>query len=582
MHFDHIHPKSKGGTSDAGNCQILSPEANIAKSNNTIEFRQWQKEFRREWMYHKHPDPFLCVACPGAGKTIAALSIARNWLDSCSDARVLICVPTDNLRTQWSKDAVRFYGVELQRKDFGSNFKHGFQGGVFTYQSLDSLCQLLRMVTAKAPTLVILDEPHHLGESRTWANNAKTAFEPAKRMLLLSGTPFRTDRTPIPFIRYDGNGVAVPTYKYDYPDALQDNVVRYLSFDYSAGKYETADLSGERLEYELNKDTSKSEAEKRLSKLLRPDGAFVEALITAADTKLNQVRRTVPDAAGLIACMDQRDATQIAKLVERISGESPSVIVSDEDKTNDSVENFRNGSSKWLIAVRKVAEGTDIKRLQVLCYLTSTTSDMFFRQLVGRVSRVRNLNDHEAYVFLPSDPRLIDCAKNLELAQEQALKAQDDEVSREIGERTPDEYAEIFMGSEHMGTDFAIIGREEFSPEVARLIRESARVNGVSDEMAARFYHAFSSPNQQPDVRIQSSDDVETLEDRMQKVRDEVKTIGRKLAGRLKQRGSSLEYGEICSRIFGHWPTPVKHMSLAQLTEMKVALAKSLAKGEMP
>ena len=55
-------------------------------------------------------------------------------------------------------------------------------------------------------TLVILDEIHHAGDSRSWGDGVKAAFEPAVRRLMLTGTPFRSDDNPIPFVTYERGG----------------------------------------------------------------------------------------------------------------------------------------------------------------------------------------------------------------------------------------------------------------------------------------------------------------------------------------------------------------------------------------
>ena len=62
-------------------------------------------------------------------------------------------------------------------------------------------------------TLVILDEIHHAGDSRSWGDGVKAAFEPAVRRLMLTGTPFRSDDNPIPFVELRagrGRAAALP------------------------------------------------------------------------------------------------------------------------------------------------------------------------------------------------------------------------------------------------------------------------------------------------------------------------------------------------------------------------------------
>ncbi len=54
-----------------------------------------------------------------------------------------------------------------------------------------------------------------------------------------------------------------------------------------------------------------------------------------------------------------------------------------------------------------VSEGVDIPRLRVGVYATTTTTELFFRQAVGRFVRwTRGVPRQKAYVFIPDDPRL--------------------------------------------------------------------------------------------------------------------------------------------------------------------------------
>ena len=48
---------------------------------------------------------------------------------------------------------------------------------------------------------------------------------------------------------------------------------------------------------------------------------------------------------------------------------------------------FAAGPTPWLVAVRMVSEGVDIPRLRVGVYATTTTTELFFRQAVGRFVR---------------------------------------------------------------------------------------------------------------------------------------------------------------------------------------------------
>src|SRR5262249_3164375 len=81
----------------------------------------------------------------------------------------------------------------------------------------------------------------------------------------------------------------------------------------------------------------------------------------------------------------------------------------DDNVAQGSIDKYAKGTSTWIVAVRMVSEGVDIKRLAVMAYLTNATTELFFRQAIGRVMRrdsSQGRRDKTAYCILPEDPRL--------------------------------------------------------------------------------------------------------------------------------------------------------------------------------
>jgi superfamily II DNA or RNA helicase len=459
---------------------------NTMKGSFDFKPRKWQVEFSRKWTKRESGRPFMLVAIPGGGKTYAALEVIREWMAAGADRRCLVVVPTDNLREQWRDEGTRF-GLNLQTKEFGTSFKHDYQGGVVTYHLLANQPLVFRKLLSVAPTIAVFDEIHHCGEDAHFGRGVAHGCGLAKEKLLMSGTPWKSDGTPIPYVSYDGNGYVVADYGYDYPRALMDEVVRYLTFAHAGGEIRY-DSDG-RIE-PVNQDITHKEAQERLRRLLDPKGDYIADQIHDAHRKLIECRRDIPDAGGLVACIDQQHASQIADAIRKVTNCEPSVIVSDNDRCNDSVKRFRACNKEWLVTVRKVSEGVDIKRLQVLCYFTNITAELFFRQLIGRVSRVRGLDDFEAYVYLPADPRLVRCAQNIANAQVQALVEQTESEAKELdrGEFSPEDF-EMYSTS-YSGLAFAMIGNREFPISEYQRIEQIAESTSVSMEKVARVLEA--------------------------------------------------------------------------------------------
>ena len=143
-------------------------------------------------------------------------------------------------------------------------------------------------------------------------------------------------------------------------------------------------------------------------------------MLAGADKRLSEVRRTVPDAGGLVIATDHEDARAYAGQLKKITGESPTVILSDDAKASSKIEEFTASEKRWMVAVRMVSEGVDVPRLSVGVYATSTSTPLFFAQAVGRFVRARKRGE-TASVFLPSVPQLTALANSMEAERDHAL-----------------------------------------------------------------------------------------------------------------------------------------------------------------
>jgi superfamily II DNA/RNA helicase len=143
-------------------------------------------------------------------------------------------------------------------------------------------------------------------------------------------------------------------------------------------------------------------------------------VLQAADRRLTEVRNSIPDAGGLVIATDHYAARAYADLLQQISGEPVTVVLSDEKEASDRIEEFSKGDSRWMVAVRMVSEGVDVPRLAVGVYATSASTPLFFAQAIGRFVRARRRGE-TASVFLPNVPALMALANALELERDHAL-----------------------------------------------------------------------------------------------------------------------------------------------------------------
>ncbi len=386
--------------------------------------RAWQQAALAE--YHRRgARDFLAVATPGAGKTTYALRIATDLLSRGVVQRVTVVTPTDHLTTQWAAAAAAV-GLALDSGFSGSRgaTSSDYDGVVVTYAGVAAATLRFRRRTEERRTLVILDEVHHAGDSLAWGESIREAFEPATRRLSLTGTPFRTDVNPIPFVSYapgaDGIPRSAADYSYGYGDALTDGVVRPVLFLAYSGRMRWRTRAGDEVSATLGADQAKDVTAQAWRTALDPAGEWVPQVLRAADRRLTEVRRHVPDAGGLVIATDKTKARAYARLLATICGERPAVVLSDDPGAGARISRFAAGSERWLVAVRMVSEGVDVPRLMVGVYATSAATPLFFAQAVGRLVRARRRGE-TASVFLPTVPVLLRHAAELEQERDHVL-----------------------------------------------------------------------------------------------------------------------------------------------------------------
>jgi len=388
------------------------------------KLRAWQQDALTVYQ-SREPRDFLAVATPGAGKTTFALRIATELLTRRVVQRVTVVCPTEHLKKQWA-DAAHRVGVRLDPTFRNSQGTHGraFDGVAVTYAQIAMKPALHRARTEAARTLVILDEIHHGGDALSWGDAVREAFEPATRRLALTGTPFRSDTSPIPFVEYEADRAGVrrsrADHTYGYGDALRDGVVRPVIFLSYSGQMRWRTTAGDEVAARLGEPLTKDQTAQAWRTALDPAGEWMPAVLAAADRRLTEVRRGVPDAGGLVIATDQTVARAYAKTLHEVCGEKPTVVLSDDSTASDRIEEFGAGQQRWMVAVRMVSEGVDVPRLSIGVYATSTSTPLFFAQAIGRFVRARRRGE-TASIFLPSVPVLLNLAAELEVERDHAL-----------------------------------------------------------------------------------------------------------------------------------------------------------------
>ncbi|MBV7363541.1 DEAD/DEAH box helicase [Actinomycetaceae bacterium TAE3-ERU4] len=409
-------------TSAAENLSPAYPRR--AAWGTVASLRAWQAAAIDRYINNPSKD-FLAVATPGAGKTTFALRIAAGLLADGIVEKVTVVCPTEHLKSQWADAAARV-GIQLDPAFTNAQRYAGahFDGVAVTYAQVGANPEVHRQRTVAEKTLVILDEIHHGGDSLTWGDGIGIAFEDAARRLSLTGTPFRSDTAPIPFVRYreDENGIrrSQSDYTYGYAQALRDGVVRPVIFLSYSGSMHWRTSAGDEVSARLGEPLTKDQTKQAWRTALDPKGQWMPAVLAAADQRLTQVRRQVPDAGGLVIASNQNAARAYARQLHDITGHAPTIVLSDDAGASEKIDAFSRGNDRWMVAVRMVSEGVDVPRLAVGVYATSTSTPLFFAQAIGRFVRARTRGE-TASVFLPSVAPLLELASEMEAQRDHAL-----------------------------------------------------------------------------------------------------------------------------------------------------------------
>jgi superfamily II DNA or RNA helicase len=393
----------------------------------TVTLRPWQKAALERLAASESAD-FLAVATPGAGKTTFALMAARQALAGDPQRRLLVVVPTAHLKLQWSRAAVSFdLHLDPQWSAADGALPGDTHGVVMTYQQVAGCAGVVAGLAAGS--FVIFDEVHHAADDRAWGDAIRTAFAPADRRLALSGTPFRSDVSAIPFVRYQ-HEEAVADYEYGYGDALADGgVVRPVYFPRIDGMMEWTAPDGTFHSHSFDDPLDGPRAGQRLRTAYSLDGEWLPHVLRQAHDQLLAIRGRQPDAGGLVIATDQDHAKGIARLLRERLGVRAVVATSDDPEASSHISRFAAGTDPWIVAVRMVSEGVDIPRLRVGVFATTTTTELFFRQAVGRLVRwTRGLRGQWSFLFIPDEPRLRARAVSIAEQRRHSLRHEDREV----------------------------------------------------------------------------------------------------------------------------------------------------------
>ena len=423
----------------------------------TLKLRPWQDSAINKainWLAVKKKDKrFLINAAPGAGKTICAAVLAKNLIDAGEIERVIVIAPRREVVKQW-KDEFKIVTNRAMLIETGGSEDLGLDI-CSTWNSVENNLSLFKKVCSEFKTLIICDEHHHAAINAVWGTSAVNSFENAKYVVVLTGTPVRTDGKAPVWFSYSEDGSQLThsqegTYSLTYGEAVDLKYCRPVFFHRHEGKFTVVLKEGDKPiavsgknGVDINKNNHQKNFVNAIQKSLdfytlarspqykkdqkTPDlNSYQASMLEWGITKLEETKERLPKAGGLVIAPNIIVAEYMTELLEMLTKKKPILVHSKTKNTEEKIDAFRHSNKDWLVSVAMINEGVDIKRLRVLVYLPNAQTELSFRQAIGRVVRsMGNEDDSRAYVVMPTHNIFEEYARRIE-GEMKAVGAIDD------------------------------------------------------------------------------------------------------------------------------------------------------------
>lgn len=386
-----------------------------------LPLRQWQIMGARRWLEQEatlapfaRREPFLVTATPAGGKSLFGARLAHGLLRQQRVKRIFLAEPRLHLKRQMARTFARA-GIRIDWKWDGGRLPSDCHGAAVTYQQVASDPTSLARLAGDA--FVIMDEIHHASEDNSWGEALIEAFGHSPSPLALSGTPERTNREPVPFIKYDERGNYISDVDYSYTEAIADGVCRPVVFAYADGAAKWIDAGGEEREVGSAAEAAHLGSQRAREWLRTQQDLGLQPIIEKGHEDLLELRRAIdPTAAGLITARDQEHAKRIAGMLYAITGDEPALVVSDAEDADRRLEEFSKGRGRWIVAVHMVSEGIDIPRLRVGVFASNVQTAMYLEQWKGRFVRAGDdlVKGSASRLYVPRSPRMVELVGKME------------------------------------------------------------------------------------------------------------------------------------------------------------------------
>jgi superfamily II DNA or RNA helicase len=368
-------------------------------------------------------------AAPGAGKTLFAGAVFRHLADAGLVDRLVVVVPNRALVTQW-QEALGSLRVHVDTQPRDGVIEHPETvGAVVTYQSLPNTAGAHAVRLGQYPTLLVLDEVHHVGEKAAWSRavqrmvgdiNGGTVH--AAGVLNMTGTLFRSSkRQRISTVRYD----RIATDEGEKLQAVADwseptsNLIgielRAPDLYAYGGEVRLVDVREEAVVTGDIADLDHSQRSAAIRNAFTSASwmrGFAAEAVRMLRTQLYAIGGEEPLKL-LFVAHDLRSARRAADAINAVTQQDFARLVTSDEPS--ALRTLRAAAREphpcAIVAVRMVTEGFDCPQVATIAYASNIIADLFIAQMMARAMRITitervNRQMLPAQILIPDHPAL--------------------------------------------------------------------------------------------------------------------------------------------------------------------------------
>ena len=287
---------------------------------------------------------FMVGAAPGSGKTTCAVVIANELIKNNEIDCVIAVAPRRTVVSQWAADFQLICGRPML-KITGHDEDLSTIGGMILLLLGVQYMMLLQPSTKYAKKITCCSFVMNIImlAKTAWGLNADSAFAAAKHVLVLSGTPIRTDGSESVWLNYDPRGgIDHPrdgTFTLTYGEAVDLGYCRPITFARHDGNFSVQFQDGDTASVNGQGVTMEGDQLERLPSLKRAidfiklastpiyekDGSpslssYPASMLECGIQKLDDMKLQMPKAGGQVIAPTIEMANYMADLLEMLEG----------------------------------------------------------------------------------------------------------------------------------------------------------------------------------------------------------------------------------------------------------------------